>query len=154
VTAKQQEFEALDSAYQEFRSVVDGLDESTFQESWLDGRWGVREIVAHIAGWLREVAVGLERMGKGKRPAPEGSDWNAFQRWNDKFAAEAAGKGKEELLRELERSVAHFKAMGEKLPDDRFAEGKTASGFFRNVGSAHFREHAAMIRAWMNRQSR
>ena len=43
--------------------------------------------------------------------------------------------------------------MSEKLPEDRFGEGKTASGLFRNAGSEHFREHTAMIRVWMNRQS-
>lgn len=152
-TIKQQEFAALDSAYQEFRSVVDELDEKHFQEKWLDGRWGVREIVAHLTGWHREFAVGLERMGRGKRPAPEGSDWNAIQRWNDRFAAEAAGKGRAELLQELDRSVAHFKAMGETLPEERFGDGKTASVFFRNAGSEHFREHAAMIRTWLSKQS-
>jgi hypothetical protein len=36
------------------------------------GTWGVREILAHITGWQRELTPVLERLARGERPIPDG----------------------------------------------------------------------------------
>lgn len=72
--SKQDELQWHEEAYREFRSLVDKIGEPQFEEKWLDGRWGVREIVAHLAGWHRELGTGLERMSRGEHPSPEGVD--------------------------------------------------------------------------------
>lgn len=146
---KREELQWLESAYREFRTLVDGIDEASFEEKWLDGRWGVREIVAHIAGWLREMGAGLERLSRGERPAPEGVDWSDFQRWNDLFAQEAQGKSKTEVLRELDDEVARFTGYAAQLPEERFAPGKTANKIVQGAGTGHFHTHTAMIRGWL-----
>jgi hypothetical protein len=140
--------EHLEAAYKEFRSTLEGLDEIQFETKWLDGLWGVHEIVAHHTGWLGQRGGGLERMSKGEKPAPDGVDWTDVQHWNDTFAHHAMGKRQAEVLDELEHAFHAFEEAAAKLPDDRFGEGKTASKVFDLAGISHFKEHAAMIRSW------
>lgn len=152
MSTKQQLIRELDEAYRDFLSTLEGLDEHTFDRKWLDGRWGVREIVAHITGWHGQMGGGLERMARGERPTPEGVDWTKVDEWNETFANHVMGKRKEQVLDELEHSVNAFKEAAAKVPDDRFGEGKTANRMFDLAGIAHFREHAEMIRAWRRDQ--
>ena len=151
--SKQEELRWHDEAYRDFRSLVGEVDPEEFEERWLDGRWGVREIVAHLTGWHRELGGGLERMSRGERPAPEGVNWGDFQHWNDIFAAGAQGRGKAEILQELDREVARFRRLGEQLPEERFGPDKTASRMFDLAGTGHFRTHAAMIRDWLKQRA-
>ena len=148
MSSKQQLMNDLDEAYQEFRSAVEGLGEVDFDKKWLDGRWGVREIVAHHTGWLGQLGGGLERMGRGEKPMPEGVDWMDVERWNETFAHHAMGKRRHEVLYELEQALQAFKEAAAGLPEERFGEGKTASRMFDGAGVAHFRESADMVRRW------
>lgn len=148
MSSKQELMRQLDAAYREFRSTFEDLSEHEFEVKWLDHRWGVRGIAAHHAGWLGQFAGGLERMSRGERPSPPGVDWTDVQHWNDIFAEHARGKHKDEVLNELDHALQAFKEAAEKVPDDRFGEGKTAHTMFNNGGITHFKEHVAMIRAW------
>jgi hypothetical protein len=152
VSSKQQLLNDLDEAYGEFRSAVDGLDEIDFERKWVDGRWGVREIVAHHTGWLGQLGGGLERMGRGEKPTPDGVDWTKVDRWNAIFAEHARGKRQAEVLNELEHALYVFKEAARKLPEDRFGERKTASRMFDLAGISHFRESAEMVRRWREGQ--
>ncbi len=151
--SKQDELQWHEEACRDFRSLVDGIDPQRFEEKWLDGRWGVREIVAHLTGWHQQLSMGLERMARGERPTPEGVDWTDVQHWNDIFAAGAQGKDKAQILQEFDEAVARFRQIGAQLPDDRFGPDKTANGIFRRAGSGHFPTHAAMIRDWLARRA-
>lgn len=132
-------------AYREFRSLMRDIDEERFSEERIEGRWAVREIVAHLVGWHRVLGAGLERMARGERLTPEGVDWSDTEGWNDIFALEAREKSKAEIIRELDESVALFRRLGEQLPEDRFGPGKTASLVFERAGSVHFQTHSATI---------
>jgi hypothetical protein len=151
VDPKKQAFNDLDEAYKDFRQTIEGLDEERFRQKWLGGRWSVREIVAHLAGWHRELGLGLERISRGERATPEGVDWSDVEGWNRSFAEAAAHKEKEEVLRELDEAVEGFKQAGEKLPEERFQEGKTVWRLFQNAGISHFREHREGIAEWLQR---
>ncbi len=144
---KREELDWHDGAYRRFRSLVEPIAEPQFEERWLDGRWGVREIVAHLAGWHRQFTIALERMGRGERPSPEGVDWSDVQAWNEHFAHEARNKTKAQVIRELDEAVATFHAAAEALPEERFGPGKTASRLLAENG--HFNTHADQIRGWL-----
>jgi hypothetical protein len=148
VSSKQQLLNDLYEAYREFLSTVDGLGEIEFETKWVDGRWGVREIVAHHTGWLGQLGGGLERMGRGERPTPDGVDWTEVDRWNAIFAEHARGKRQGEVLSELEHALRVFKEAAQKLPEERFGDGKTASRMVDLAGISHFKESAEMVRRW------
>ncbi len=138
----------LDEAYGDFREAIAGLNERQFEMKWLDRRWGVREIAAHITGWLGQLGAGLERMSRGEKPQPEGTDWSDVDRWNSTFAGHARGKRHDRILHELEHALDSFKQSAMKLPEDRYAEGKTANRLFDAAGIGHFKLHTEMIREW------
>jgi hypothetical protein len=138
----------LDQAYGEFTGELEGLDERGFDTKWLDNKWGVREIAAHLTGWLGQLGGGFERMSRGERPTADGNDLSDIDGMNAAFAEKARGKRSEEVRFELEQALKSFKTSAGKLPDERFGEGKTANKMFDAAGAPHFREHAEMIRNW------
>lgn len=145
---RQQLLDDLDQAYREFRSLVGDLEEQQFERKWIDNRWGVREVAAHIAGWHGKLGAGLERMQRGERPVPEGENWEDVDGMNAVFAEHAKGKRRQEILEQLDDAVRHFKDAAMRLPEDRFREGKTARRMMDLAGISHFREHSEMIRNW------
>jgi hypothetical protein len=152
MTSRDELIQRLNAAYQDYRSTIDDLDESQFERKWLDDRWGVREITAHITGWLGTLAGGLERMSRGERPAPEGQDWTVPDPYNETFAQHAKGKKRDQVFHELENGMQSFKAAAMKVPEERYGEGKTANRIFDGAGIEHFTEHAAVIRLWRSRE--
>jgi len=152
MTSRDELIGRLDAAYEDYRSAVAGLGEPQFDKKWLDGRWGAREITAHITGWLGVLGGGLERMSRGEKPAPEGEDWTVPDPYNAKFAEHAKGKKHEQILDELDHGLESFKKATMKVPEERYGEGKTANRIFDGAGIEHFAEHAAVIRSWRNRE--
>jgi hypothetical protein len=152
MTTRDELIQRLDTAYADYRSAIDGLDERQFDQKWLDGGWGVREITAHITGWLGTLAGGLERMSRGERPAPEGENWTEPDPYNAKFAEHAKGKQQDQIMHELERGMESFKKAAMMVPEDRYGEGKTANRIFDGAGIEHFKEHADMVREWRGRE--
>ncbi len=133
-------------SYRALRALLDRLSEAQMTTPFMDG-WSVREVLGHILGWHQQLALGLERMAQGQRPAPEGVDWSDVQGWNARFAQEAAGRSVPDLLRDLERETERFLRALEALPEDRFGEGKTVNRIAAGAGFEHFREHARDIEA-------
>ncbi|HUF52822.1 MAG TPA: ClbS/DfsB family four-helix bundle protein [Dehalococcoidia bacterium] len=143
----------LETAHDEFVSTVKDLDERRFEEKWLDGRWGAREIAAHHTGWLGQLAGGMERMSRGEKPSEPGVDWSDPHPWNEMFAERAKGKRQDQVLRELGKGLQSFIESARKLPEDRFEEGRSAHKMFEGAGIAHFHESAEMIRRWREREA-
>ena len=153
MTSRDELIQRLDAAYQDYRSAVQGLAEPQFEQKWLDGQWGAREITAHLTGWLGQLGGGLERMSRGEKPQPEGVDWTADgERWNATFASHAKGKKHEQILDEMEHGMNAFKTAAMMVPEDRYGEGKTANRVLDGAGIVHFKEHADMIRDWRGRE--
>jgi hypothetical protein len=152
MTFRDELIQRLDAAYEDYRSAIEGLDERQIEAKWLDGKWGVREITAHITGWLGQLSAGLERMGRGERPSPEGEDWSVPDSYNATFAEHAKGKQREQILHELESGMDSFKKAAMTVPEERYVEGKTAHQIFNGAGIEHFKEHADMIREWRSRE--
>ena len=143
----------LDTAYRQFLQAVSGLNEVDFEKKWLDQRWGVREISAHIAGWLGQLGAGMERMSRNERPQTEHElSWTEVDKWNKVFASHARGKRSQQILDELDHAVGSFKRSAIKLPEERFEEGKTADRMFDLAGISHFREHIVMVSTWRARE--
>lgn len=138
---------AAQHEYRAFRQALDGLSEAQLTEAWL-GTWSIKEIVAHISGWHREMGSALERLARGERPIPEGVSYDDVDAWNATFAAAARGTPVAEVLAELDRSHTAFMALVARVPVDRLAPGRTAWRIADGSSAHHYREHGDQIRAW------
>jgi hypothetical protein len=127
-----------------------GLDDEAMRRPWC-GVWGVREILAHIVGWQREMIPVLDRLARGERPIPEGVSYENFDAWNARHVIARRGLTVAGIRAELEASHREFLAAAHAIPDTRFGPDKTATRVVDLNGPHHYRDHAAAIRAWRRR---
>src|SRR4051812_31216444 len=133
--------------YKAFHEAIHGLNEELMTEVWL-GTWAVRDIVAHISGWHREMIPALERLARGERPVPAGVSYDDVDGGNAKFAAAKRDEAVADVLLELDKSHEDFMHAAAQVPDERFVEGKTAWKIVDGNSAHHYKEHADQIRAW------
>src|SRR5260370_12608182 len=110
------------SEYKAFHEALHGLNEDHMAEIWL-GTWSIKEIVAHMSGWHREMAPALDRLAQGERPVPSGVSYDDVDAWNARVALAAQGGEITDLLVELDRSHEGF-----MLAADRVAGGRSGRG--------------------------
>jgi hypothetical protein len=147
--AKQDLLQRAEQEYDGLKAAIKGLDDVQMSQVWL-GTWGVRDILAHIAGWHREMIPALERLGRDEAAHPDGA-YDDFDAWNARFVAARQGLAPVDLLQELDRSHRELVRAASRLPDEHFAQGKTAAGLVDGVAGGHYREHAEQIRQWRQR---
>jgi len=150
--AKQDMIRSAEHEYAQLRAAVHGLDEARMSEVWL-GTWGVRQIVAHIAGWHREMLPALERVARGQTPYADGA-YDDFDRWNARFVDQRKDVATRELLHELDTSHREFLEAVARLSDADLVDGGRARGLVDGVGAGHYREHSAQITEWRARSMR
>jgi Protein of unknown function (DUF1706) len=127
-----------------------GLDDAAMRRPCL-GAWGVREILAHITGWQREMIPVLERIARGEKPIADGVSYEDLDGWNARLVAARRGLTVEGLRAALDVSHRDFLAAAREVPEARFGPDKTATRVVDLNGPHHYREHAAQILAWRRR---
>jgi len=147
VSYKDEVLKELDDGYAAFKAEIAGLSDAQMMQTWLD-RWNTRDLLAHVAGWHREMGGALERMGRGERPTPEGVDYADSDSWNAEFAAARAATSPKEMLVGLEESFRAFRAAASALGEDRFEQGRTVDRIIHTSGINHYVEHGEQIREW------
>lgn len=146
----------LETEYQNLREAVDGLDNDGLLRVWF-GSWSVRDIVAHILGWEREMTVALQRMARGERPTPEGVDYSNSDEWNATFVSAMVPISPTTVLAIWSQTHMNYVRAARAVPADRYGvreDGKlnTANRLLETSGFGHYREHGAQIREWRQRE--
>ncbi len=137
----------LDAEFDDLLASVNGLSDEQMTRVWF-GDWSVRDILAHIAGWHREMVGAFERIARGERPVPESVDYSNADVWNARFAQAAHATPPAAMIDELKASKEAFVAAARKVPEDRFEEGKTAYRILHTTGIDHYKEHLPPIQEW------
>lgn len=140
-----------EAEFANLKRAVAGLDDAQMREAWC-GVWGVREILAHMTGWHRELAPALGRLARAEKPIPDGVSYEDVDAWNTRFAEAKRSWPTAEILAELEASHRDFMRAAGAVPEERFVPGKTAHRLVDLNARHHYQEHGQQIRAW--RQSR
>lgn len=147
MTPKEELLDRAEREYKAFRQALAGLDEAHLTEAWL-GAWSIKEIVAHIVGWHRELAPALERLARGERPFPEGVSYEDVDAWNEKLAGAMRDRSAADVLREFAETHETFLRAAATVPEKRFREGRTAYKIVDLNSAHHYKEHGDQIRAW------
>jgi hypothetical protein len=149
---KQDAIAQLDAARDQFRAGIAGLPDEAYGETWL-GTWNLSQVLAHMAGWWREMSGGFGRVARGERPAPEGVDYSDPQPWNDRFSA-AAKPGKA-ALDDWDAAYAEYRGAAEALDEGLYGvdpeKGRPRIGnrLLQGAGIHHFEEHQPELDAWL-----
>lgn len=145
--------------WRRLRDAVDRIPDELRAEP-IDGTWTIKEVMAHVAAWDRELMAGVDEVLAGRPPHYEGTVEDAF---NADVAASVAGSSLEDVLADAE--AAH-RAVMEKLasiPAERWEvelpvrwrNGRPITfagpGLFgyRYKGRTHFGGHAVEIEEWL-----
>jgi hypothetical protein len=142
----------LELGYQEFRGSLHNVEEDRYKETWL-GEWNLSQLLAHMAGWFREMTPAFERVSRGERPTPEGADYSKSDEWNAGFAKNS--KPGTAALKDFEEAYARYLAAAKALPDNFYGQdpdsGKVRIGnrLLQASGIGHFAEHQPQLDAWI-----
>ncbi len=147
MSAKDDLLRQAQTEFKAFEAALQGLSEGHLTEVWLGG-WSIKEILAHISGWHRELGPALERLARGEKPIPEGVKYDDPDPWNAKFAAAKKDAPVSEVFRELDASHEYFIAQATKVSEERFVPGKAAYRIVDLNSAHHYKEHGDQIRAW------
>ncbi len=144
---KEDVLKQLDDGFAGFKETLAGLTDDEMTRAWY-GEWSAKDILAHVAGWHREMSGALERLGRGERPTPEGVDYSDSDTWNARFASARASTPPPEMLAELDASFRAFRSAADALPEERFEQGRTVDRILHTTGINHYDEHGPPIRTW------
>jgi hypothetical protein len=147
MTAKEELLNRAAQEYKAFYQALDGLNETQLAEPWL-GTWSVKDIVAHIVGWHREMTPALERLARGERPILEGVSYDDVDAWNAKFAAAMRDEEVTDVLLAFDKSHEAFLHAAANVPEARFQAGRSAYKIVDLNSAHHYKEHGDQIRAW------
>jgi hypothetical protein len=146
----------LEEEHKKLREAVSNLDNKQLDQTWYD-QWSVKQIVAHILGWEREMITILERLARGERPTPEGVDYSDSDAWNARFAREWAPIQGNTVLAAWDQAHMVYVKAAQAVPDDRFGTKEdgspnTVNRILEGNGYGHYQEHLAPILAWRKQQ--
>jgi uncharacterized damage-inducible protein DinB len=141
----------LDNSFAELKSTYAGLSDADMTVV-MQGRWSVKDILAHIAGWHREMVPAFERLARGEKAIPAGVDYTDPDPWNARFVEARRAMGPEQVKAELEDSFVAFRQALLSVPEPRRRGSRTAGRITHEAGIDHHRHHAAQIRAWHGRR--
>jgi hypothetical protein len=147
MSAKQELLNQAAREYKAFHEAIQGLNEELLNEVWF-GVWSVKDIVAHMTGWHRELIPALTRLARGERPVPEGVSYDDVDAWNARFAAARKDVAAAEVLLEFDKSHEEFMQAAAGIPEERFVPGKTAHRIVDMNSAHHYKEHGDQIRQW------
>ena len=147
MTPKEELLNQAAREYKAFHEALQGLNEEQMREVWL-GTWSVKDIVAHMSGWHREMVPALQRLARGERPIPEGVSYEDVDAWNARFAAAARGVEVSDLLLDFDKTHEQFMHLADAVPEERFQPGKTTWKIVDLNSVHHYKEHGDQIRAW------
>ena len=140
----------LDGEYESLYGVLMSLSDADKVRPVLD-TWSVKDILAHIAGWLREGIGALEALARGERAALESLD-DDVDAGNARFVEQWCDASVQDVQTELHIAKNAFARAIRALPQERFAEGEAARRIVYEVGFDHFTEHGRQIWKWKERE--
>ena len=152
LTAKDEAFAAVELAYVEFRDLFLVLPDEAYSEI-IAGEWDADRILAHMAGWYRELAPEVARIVAGT-PTPF-EQWLPEDEWNGRFAAAALHGAP--ALDDFDMAFHEFYAAMKAAPDEYFGTAPDGTHLpvrrlFLGLAIDHVAEHRADIEAWLSRR--
>lgn len=142
----------LEQKYVAFRDVILSVPPDAYGETFL-GEWSVNQVLAHMAGWYREMAPAFGRVAAGERPAPPDANYGDADGWNVKFVADS--KEGQVALDDFDEAFHEYYAAAKALDEAHYGmdpeKGRPRIGnrLLEGAGTHHFDEHRPHIEDWL-----
>lgn len=144
----------------EWDAILARVPEARLTEPGVAGDWSVRDIVAHVTAWEEAATLRLQAALRGETPNhPIYFDQaRSIDARNAAIDARHRDQPPTEALAASRQGHVQLLAALEALPDDKLTERYAWTAdeplwrFIAGDTYEHYTEHAATIRAWLDRQ--
>jgi hypothetical protein len=156
----------LQEEYRQWQALLDRIGPARMEQPGVNGLWSMKDIVAHLTGWNRNLLASIQSAQRGLAEPPP--PWPAHLKTEDEINAwiyeSNQGRPVREVLDESHQAFQHLLAVIEGLPDDvRIDEVREDHAFYLvRVGDKrflageffdHFRDdHEPDVQAWLSRE--
>ncbi|MDQ3549413.1 MAG: ClbS/DfsB family four-helix bundle protein [Chloroflexota bacterium] len=110
---------AIIDEHEQYHATVAGLDQTTLESEPVLGSWPVRDLTAHLTGWI-DTLLATAAHGLGG-PAPEHTTIGDFDAFNAANVEAAGDKEWPAVLSELDAAVERAVGQVATLTDDQLA---------------------------------
>lgn len=110
---------AIIDEHERYIATIAGLDQATRESEPALGTWPVRDLTAHLTGWI-DALLATAAWGLGG-PAPEHTTITDFDAFNAANVAAASDKGWSVVIAELDAAVERAAGEVAALTDDQLA---------------------------------
>jgi hypothetical protein len=127
--------ERVDALWRKMNARLDGWTEQELAAPGLVGDWSGTILIAHLGRWTMAANDVIRDHLAGHTP----TDYDHFEPWNQRWAAEDASLTLAEAKRRWEFAHEEFRALARSIPADRWDE--TVRGWVRGSGIHHLEAH-------------
>jgi uncharacterized damage-inducible protein DinB len=154
---KQKLLDDLKAARVELLLAIEGLSEKQMIRSGVVGEWSVKDTLAHIVAWDKEIRTVVHALVTQENPVFDYKilGKQGFAKWNAREVEKRRGLSAAQILTEMEEARRELVELVERLTEEQLSQEvappwrwpKTVG---RNVAilAEHDREHAEQIIAW------
>jgi hypothetical protein len=138
----------LGRAWAEFEASYAGLSDEQLLTPGVQGRWSVRDIIAHVTWWEEEALAHLPLVAAGGRPPRYSTRYGGIDAFNAKMTVERQHLSLEEVRAEHHRVHARLLEYVATLPEALLDAGSRVRRRLRLDTYGHYPLHTAAIWRW------
>lgn len=148
--AKSKALADLAAAHVDFKEAVRGIPVDKLAAPVL-GEWSAKDVIAHISSWDELASLDLRRIGRGHVPTLAAFREADVDEWNGFFMRGRKLFPTPQVYHELEERYDMLVEALETVPEAMFQQGGMVTNFLA-IAVHHYRDHAANIREWRERE--
>jgi hypothetical protein len=138
----------LDKAWAEFKESYAGLSDSQILEPGVQGRWSVRDILAHVTTWEEEALRHLPLILEGGRPPRYSTTYGGIDAFNALMTERKQDLSLAEVRRQLDEVHGRLIEYVSGAPEEVLTQETRFRRRLRLDAYGHYPKHARAIREW------
>ena len=147
-----QVLDRLERAWTDFEASYAGLPDAELLRPGVQGRWSVRDIIAHVTWWEEEALKHLPLVRRGGRPPRYSVLYGGIDAFNALMTTKKEGLSLAEVFRQQEEVHRRLIDAIEQAPEEQLKSGTRFRHRLRLDTYGHYPKHAEAIRRWRERR--
>jgi hypothetical protein len=143
-----QTLKRLDAAWADFEASYAGLSDAQLLIPGVQGRWSVRDIIAHVTWWEEEALKHLPLVREGGRPPRYSVQYGGIDAFNALMTEQRRHLSLAEVRRQHDEVHARLVDFIRRAPEELFRRETRFRRRLRLDTYGHYPKHARAIRAW------
>jgi len=135
--------EAMEQAHAGFIRAIEGLTPREAARKGVTPLWSLKDLLAHMVGWLHEALKRVSDLVGGAKEKPYGPE--EIQAMNRKFVENFKGMPWGLLLKDLRNLHSGLVEMAREVPERFLSPESGVCKWLNQVGCEHYQEHLEAV---------